>query len=462
MVLTKESEQYHSSFLHYIVQQFNFSRKKKEIFIHRFHPENKSLGNQELADKVYADDEIVDIAQSFQYHLNEICKELEKKGFQFRDYPHKGRPHKGESPWEQAFAWLWTAKFQEWRSEQVNYKSYESLDAAFEPQFYVNREYDENRCYKALREHGALIRIKGSQQIGKSWLMGKVLERLADEGYRAVSLSFKLADGKVHFNDIDKFLRWFCNNIILQLGLSNSIDEYWEESDLGSKVSCTIFIEELLKQAEVPLVLCLDDVDRMFPHPEVYEDFFALVRSWHEKAKSRKTLWPKLRMVVIHSTEVYIRLSINQSPFNVGLAFDLLEFSQQEIQTLTKQYGCQWDADQIKQLMLMIGGYPPLIQQTLSYLKIHPEDTLGQVLETAAQESGIYINHLRSHLLNLQQCPELASAFRQVVTATEAVRLKPTQTHQLLSLGLVTLSGNNVKPRCRLYRQYFCDRLEEI
>jgi hypothetical protein len=457
----KDLERLQRSFLQEIIRQCDFSNERKEIFFYRFDPKKEHLENQKLAEQIYANDDI-HITNAFQYHLTEICKELEQIGFLLQDSNRRGRPHKGESPWKQAYDWLWQTHFLEWRSQQTDYRSYEAIDIAFEPQFYVNREYDETRCYEALREPGALVRIKGAQQIGKSWLIGKVLEELDAEGYRSVNLSFKLADGKAHFNDIDKFLRWFCNNIRLQLGLLNSIDEYWEEADLGSKVSCTIFIEELLKQADLPVVLCLDDVDRMFPHPEVYEDFFALVRSWHEKAKSRKTLWPKLRMVVIHSTEVYIRLNINQSPFNVGLAFDLSEFSQQEIQTLTKQYGCQWDTDQIKQLMLMIGGYPPLIQQTLSYLRIHPEDTLDQVLETAAQESGIYINHLRSHLLNLQQCPELASAFRLVVTATEAVRLKPIQTHQLLSLGLVSLSGNNVEPRCCLYRQYFCDRLEEI
>jgi hypothetical protein len=456
----KDLERLQRSFLQQIVKQCDFSNERKEIFLLRFDPQRAHLENQKLAEQVYANDDI-HITNAFQYHLTEICKELEQIGLSLQDSNRRGRPQKGESPWKQAYDWLWETKFQEWRSAQADYKTYGIMDFSFKPQFYVDRVCDETRCYEALKDPGALIRIKGAQQIGKSWLIGKVLEKLAIEEYRIINLSFKLADSKIHSSDLDRFLRWFCNNIRLQSGLSNNIDEYWEEAELGSKVCCTIFLEELLRQADTPVVLCLDDVDWMFPHPEIYEDFFALVRSWHEKSKSRKALWPKLRIVVIHSTEVYIRLNINQSPFNVGIPFDLSEFTQQEIQTLAEYYGFRWDMIQIAQLMQMIGGYPPLIQQTLSYLKVHPEDTLEQVLETATQESGIYVNHLRSHLLNLQQCSELASAFRQVVNTIEAVRLKPIQTHQLLSLGLVTLSGNNVEPRCSLYRQYFSDRLGE-
>jgi AAA-like domain len=140
----------------------------------------------------------------------------------------------------------------------------------------------------------------------------------------------------------------------------------------------------------------------------------------------------------------------------------LPEFNQQEVQQLVCQYGFQWSISQIEQLMGMMGGYPPLVQQTLTHLKTHPDVTLEQILETATLESGIYSNHLRSHLWNLKQHPELALAFKQVVSATEAVQLVPMQTHQLLSLGLVILSGNDVKPRCKLYRQYFSDRLGDI
>lgn len=329
--------------------------------------------------------------------------------------------------------------------------------------FYVERPPIESDCYQEILQPGALIRIKAPQQMGKTWLMEKLLEQVALQGYRTVSLSLKLADSRIHFTNLDKFLRWFCTNVSRQLGLPSQLDDYWDEEGLGSKVSCTTYFEEyLLEQADTPLILCLDDVDLVFPYPEIYEDFFALLRSWHEKAKSRKKLWTRLRLVVIHSTEVYIRLNLEQSPFNVGVPIELLEFSQQQVQDLAKQHGLDWDATQVKQLMKMVEGHPYLVQQALTHIKTHQNTTLDELLATASTESGIYGNHLRQHLLNLQQHPELALALKEVVTATGSVRLEPMQAYKLHSMGLVKLQGNEVKPRCNLYRQYFCDRLGDI
>jgi len=329
--------------------------------------------------------------------------------------------------------------------------------------FYVERPPIESDCYQEILQPGALIRIKAPQQMGKTWLMEKLLEQVALQGYRTVSLSLKLADSRIHFTNLDKFLRWLCTNASKQLGLPGQLDNYWDEENLGSKVSCTTYVEEyLLEQAETPLVLCLDDVDLVFPYPEIYEDFFALLRSWHEKAKSRKKLWTRLRLVVIHSTEVYVRLNLDQSPFNVGVPIELLEFSQQQVQDLAKQHGLDWDVAQVKQLMQMVEGHPYLVQQALTHLKTHPGTTLDELLATASTAAGIYSHHLLQHLLNFKQHSELALALKEVVTATGSVRLEPIQAYKLHSMGLVKLQGNEVKPRCNLYRQYFCEPLGDV
>lgn len=327
--------------------------------------------------------------------------------------------------------------------------------------FYVERVPYEAQCYEAILQPGALIRIKAPQQMGKTLLGERLLEKVALKGYRTANLSLKLAD-RIHFTRLDKFLRWFCTNVSRQLGLPSQLDDYWDEEGRGSKVSCTAYFEEyLLQQPDTPLVLCLDDVDWLFPYPEIYEDFFALLRSWHEKANSRK-LWKRLRLVLIHSTEVYVRLNIEQSPFNVGMSVELQEFNQQHVQDLAKQHGFNWDTTQVEQLMNVIGGHPSLVQQALSHLKNHQDVTLDTLLETAPTESGIYGNHLRSHLLNLQQHPELAFAFKKVVIVMESVRLETMQGYKLHSMGLVRIQGNEAKPRCNLYRQYFYDRLEDL
>jgi hypothetical protein len=326
---------------------------------------------------------------------------------------------------------------------------------------YVERPPIELMCCENILQPGSLTRIKAPKLMGKTYLFNWVLNKIYPKEYRTVNLSFELADRSKHFTNLDKFLRWLCINISRELKLPSHLDEYWDEEGMGSKVSCTTYFEEyLLVQEDNPLVLCLDDVDLLFPHPEVYEDFFGLLRSWYEKARSRK-LWQKLRLVIVHSTDVYIQLNINQSPFNVGLPIELPEFNQEQVQEFAQQHGLLANTALIVPLMDLLGGHPYLLEQAFTHIKHHPEITLNQLLVEATTEAGIYRHHLREIWLKLQEHPELAPAFQQVVTADDYVQIEPMAAYQLQSMGLVKLSGNQVQIRCNLYRQYFQMRLAD-
>ncbi len=328
------------------------------------------------------------------------------------------------------------------------------------PELYVERHPVDSLCYEALLQPGALIRVKAPKLMGKTTLVMRVRAQLMAQNYRTVYLSLELADRQTHFTQLNRFLRWFCLNISRELALPNRLNDYWDEEGIGSKVSCTTYFEEyLLPQTNRPLVLCLDDVDLLFPHPEVYEDFFGLLRSWYEKARSRQ-VWKKLRLVIVHATDVYIRLNINQSPFNVGLPIELPEFTPEQIRDLAQQHELAEVEMLTEALMAWVGGHPYLLNQAMSHLKSYPQVSLSQLLAEAPTEAGIYRNHLREYWLSLQQEPSLMKAFETVVTATGPVRLEIISAYQLQSMGLVKLSGNEVEPRCRLYRSYFSDRLK--
>jgi hypothetical protein len=328
---------------------------------------------------------------------------------------------------------------------------------SFAPDYYVERSPLETTCSKTLLQPGALVRIKAPSLMGKTLLVNRVLAELATQGYRTASLSFKLADSKIHFTHLDKFLRWFCINLSRELGLPNALDEYWDEEDMGSKVSCTTYFEDyLLASANNPIALCLDDVHLLFAYPEIYEDFFGLLRSWYEKARSRKR-WQLLRLIIVHSTDVYIRLNINQSPFNVGLPIELADFTLEQIQEFAQNYGIKPDLSYLQPLINMIGGHPYLVERAFTHLKNDPNMTLEQLLATAPTDAGIYASHLRENWLYLQSHPRLAEAFKTVVTTKTPVQIEPMQAYQIHSIGLVKRSGNKVEPRCDLYRQYFCN-----
>lgn len=322
--------------------------------------------------------------------------------------------------------------------------------------FYIERPGIEERCYEAIAKPGALIRIKAPRQMGKTSLMARILHQASKASYACVPLSFQLADSKV-FADLERFLRWFCANVALQLELPDRLADYWN-GIFGSKVACKSYFERyLLTNITSPLALGLDEVDVVFKYPEIASDFFGLLRAWHEEAKNRE-VWKKLRLVVVHSTEVYVPMDINQSPFNVGLPIDLPEFQPNHVQELAFRHGLAWGATQVEQLMAMVGGHPYLVRLALYHIA-RSDMTLEELLETAPTDAGLYSDHLRRHLWNLEQHPELAAAIKKVVDADSPVQLESMQGFKLHSMGLVHLQGNQVTPRCNLYRQYFRVRL---
>ncbi len=321
--------------------------------------------------------------------------------------------------------------------------------------FYIERPPIESRGCETIMQSGALIRIKATRQMGKTSLMARILHHASQQGYHTVVLNLQLAEGKV-FTDIDKFLRWFCASVGRRLRLHNQLHDYWDEI-FGSKDNCTAYFEEyLLQNINNPLVLGLDEVDCVFQYPEIAADFFGLLRAWHEDAKNRD-IWKKLRLVVVHSTEVYIPMDINQSPFNVGLSLELPDFTPEQVFNLAQLHGLDWQIAEVDPLMAMVAGHPYLIRLALYHIA-RQDIKLAELLKTAPTEAGLYSDHLRRHLWNLQQHPELAAAMEAVVSATTPVRVESGAAFKLHSMGLVNLQGNEVTPRCDLYRQYFCDR----
>ena len=327
--------------------------------------------------------------------------------------------------------------------------------------FYVERPPVEDLCYQEILQPGALIRVKAPKLMGKTSLMARIMHYAKKQDYQIVPLSFDLADNAA-FTNLDTFLRWFCESVGRKLKRIEQLDDYW--TMYGSKDKTTAYFEEcLLEEITSPLVIALDEVHRIFPYRDIADDFFSLLRAWYEYARygdSNSEVWQKLRVILVHSKEVYIPLDINQSPFNVGLSIELQEFNTEQVQGLVTRYkGLNWTTTQVEKLMEMVGGHPYLIRQALYYIQ-YQGITLEQLLQTAPEEAGIYSDHLRRQLGNLKQHLDLAAAFKQVVTTPEAVELNSDLVFKLHSMGLlVHRPENKVTWRCELYRQYFYNRL---
>ncbi len=319
--------------------------------------------------------------------------------------------------------------------------------------FYIERSRCESVCYETIAKPGSLIRIKAAKWMGKTSLVNRILEQGRSQDHKTVYLDFGSVERSI-LQDLDKLLRWLCVMVSRQLGLENKVKEYWDTDILGSNDNCIVYFEEyVLAEVTSEIVLALDNIDKLFSYEEVIEDFFGLLRSWHEKGKIYHC-WARLKLVLAHSTEVYIPLDINQSPFNAGVPILLEEFSTSQVEALAVLYQLDWNRSQISKLMDLIGGHPYLLRLAMYKIKT-ARLTLEQFLQEAFSETGIYSNPLRRLLNILKQSPELSRAFAQVVKSDRPIALNSWQIYQLHSIGLVRQQNNLVFPRCKLYRDYF-------
>ncbi|MGB6301604.1 MAG: AAA-like domain-containing protein [Rivularia sp. (in: cyanobacteria)] len=319
--------------------------------------------------------------------------------------------------------------------------------------FYVERNNLENLCHETIIKPGSLIRIKAPKLMGKTSLINKIIQSANHQNYQTVYLDLSTVERRI-LTDLDKFLRWVCCMVGRQLKLENQLNDYWDSEILGSNDNCTVYFEEyLLTEIDSPIVLALDNVDKIFAYTEVIEDFFGMLRSWHEKAKISE-IWQQIRLVLAHSTEVYVPLDINQSPFNAGVPVELIEFDKQQVEKLAAIHGLNWNEVQIQQLIKLVGGHPFLVRLAMYEVSYRKRD-LEQLLQEASTEAGIYSNHLRGYLEILKNSPKLTQDLKLVVNSTEPIELDSIQIYKLHSMGLVQRLDNCVIPSCNLYRQYF-------
>ncbi|MBE9198332.1 MULTISPECIES: AAA-like domain-containing protein [unclassified Nodularia (in: cyanobacteria)] len=329
--------------------------------------------------------------------------------------------------------------------------------------FYISRSPVEELAYAEIATPGSVICIQAPQKMGKSSLILRVIARATHQGFRTVNLDFQQAEQAV-FSSLDKFLRWLCANVSRELQLEPKLHDYWDE-DMGSKVSCTIYFQKyLLSAVKSPVVLVLNEVDWVFEYPEIAGEFLPLVRSWYEQSKMVE-IWQKLRLVLVYSQEILVPLKLTKSPFNMGLLIKIPTFTTEQVEDLAQRHGLDWENSQnTESLMAMVGGHPYLIRLALYHLvgRGGLEGNLQELLQKAATAAGIYHEYLRQYVLVLQGEPELATAFYEVITTINSVKLEPVIAYKLHSMGLVNLEGDRCTPACELYRLYFRGQLTTV
>jgi hypothetical protein len=153
--------------------------------------------------------------------------------------------------------------------------------------FYIQYADIESLCYETLVQPASLIRIKAPKLMGKTSLLIRIRYHAENQNYRVFYLDFGSVE-KAVLSNLDTFLRWFCGKVSDELDLNNKVKNVWNTDILSSNDNCTAYFNKyILAHINSPVVLILDEVDRLFlpENQELVVNFFGMLRSWHEKGK---------------------------------------------------------------------------------------------------------------------------------------------------------------------------------
>lgn len=316
---------------------------------------------------------------------------------------------------------------------------------------YVSRPEVDDRALHEIVQPGCVLRIKAPSGFGKTSLLLRLLHHCNQLRYATISINLQQADTET-LADSRTFFRWFRAVLALKLKLDSSQDQYWDEL-LGSKLSTTLCLREsILPQLHRPLVLIINEVEQVFEYADTARNFLPLLRSWHEEAQHDE-VWQQLRIVVAYSTDAYLPLDINQSPFNVGLPLILPEFNREQVQTLAKLYSVSWSEQDCDRLLALIGGNPALASLALYHL--HQGMTFDDLLQSACTLKGIYRNHLQRLFAQVDRNTQWIDCLAPLYQGSEAIHLDPLFAYKLEGIGLIQPTLGGWKLSCELYRAAF-------
>lgn len=321
--------------------------------------------------------------------------------------------------------------------------------------FYIERQSDRDLSYEIIHP-GRTMTITGPRQVGKTSLL-----------IRAVHTAVQAHNAQVVYLDLQtmsqetvaeesRFLPELAYLIADELGIEpDVVDKVWASRLAPGRKFTKLMDQVVLPASERPIILALDEVDRLLLTP-YHTDFFGLLRSWHN-LRSRSPHWERFSLLMAISTEPYLLISdMQQSPFNVGLMLYLDDFNQAQVRELNGHYHSPLPDQDIPQLYRLLNGHPYLTRVAF-YAMVRDDLTMADLLATAVTDNSPFVSHLRYQRQLISDAPELREALRQVLRDNQCT--DEHARYRLLKAGLIKQNGAVVTCRCDLYREYFAQTL---
>ena len=323
--------------------------------------------------------------------------------------------------------------------------------------FYVVRPTDEEFKTAVARGDGIVL-VKGPRQVGKTSLLARGLQSARANGARVALLDFQTLSPR-ELECVDSLCLALAGVFAEQLDLDVYPEDEWEPGR-GANANLTRYLSSVvLAEVEGPLVMGLDEVDRLFSTP-YSDEIFAMFRGWHNRrALEPDGPWQRLTLAISFATEAHLFIrDLNQSPFNVGTRVTLRDFLPTEVRDLNERYGTPLQTDdELIRFCALLGGHPFLTRKALHDLALGAT-TLDQLERQGDLPDGPFGDHLRRMLILLARDPEIGADLKAFLH--DGVLLPGRSFYRLRGAGVLAgTEPTTATPRCELYRQYLLDSL---
>ena len=197
---------------------------------------------------------------------------------------------------------------------------------------YIERQADVELL--RLCRSGEFAYVLTARQMGKSSLMMRTAERLAEEGIRTVKIDLSLIG--VHV-DAEAWYFGLIFEMRRQLRLTTNVLEWWQvRASLGLTQRFTLFLEEVvLGEIKEPIVIFVDEIDTTLSL-DFTDDFYAAIRGLY-MARPEKPELNRLSFVLMGvATPSDLISDPKRTPFNIGHRVELTDFTLDEAMPLAE------------------------------------------------------------------------------------------------------------------------------
>ena len=324
--------------------------------------------------------------------------------------------------------------------------------------FYIERESDDLAVNLIEQQGGITLTVVGPSKIGKSSLLARLAERAKAAGKRVAYINFRSDFNDEDLQDVGKFYRRFFALISDLLDFEDLTDDtnIWKPRRSNNRNGYCYVTEQILANIDAPLLLAMDDVNRIYG-AAFSSDFFGMLRSWHDRRAITREL-ARLDMVLVLSTEPHALITeLTQSPFNVTPPIHLRDFDLDQVRRLNTLHGDCLTQGELERLHQLLQGHPYLTRVAL-YNVATEQQSAAELFANALRtdDEGPFAPHLRHYERAIENDASLKQGILQVMK--QCTRPTADIHYRLQWLGLIHETAQGAELRNCLYSDFFTQR----